>query len=85
MENSRARHVALLQPYGETFLEIDSRKQDHGDHFRKFAIKARPETLALFRVKLRADHVVAPDDGGERAAIVRLRDQVIAICRFQFI
>ena len=42
MKNGRARHVALLQPHGETFLEIDRGKQNHGFHFRKFAINARP-------------------------------------------
>jgi len=38
----RTHHVALLQPNGEAFLEIDSRKENHGVHFRKFAIKASP-------------------------------------------
>ena len=42
MENGRARHVALLQPNGKAFLEVDSGEQDHGCHFKKFAISARP-------------------------------------------
>ena len=36
------RHVALLQAHGLAFLEIDSGKQNHGDHVRKFAIRASP-------------------------------------------
>ena len=42
VEYCRARHVPLLKPHGEAFFEIDGRKKDHGDHFRKFAIKASP-------------------------------------------
>ena len=34
-------------------------------------------------MELRADHVVAPDDGGERAAIVGLRHQIAALRRFE--
>jgi hypothetical protein len=32
----------LLEPDGQASLEINSGKEDHGVHFRKFAIKARP-------------------------------------------
>ena len=42
MKNGRARPIALLQPHGEAFLEVDGREQDHGVHFKKFAISARP-------------------------------------------
>ena len=42
MKNGRARHVALLQAHSKTFLEIDRGKQNHGCHFRKLAISARP-------------------------------------------
>ena len=42
VEYGRTRHIALLQPDSEAFLEIDSGKEDHGVHFRKFAIKASP-------------------------------------------
>ena len=42
MKHGRARHVALLQPHGEAFLEVDGGKQDHGVHFKKFAISSRP-------------------------------------------
>ena len=76
VKDGGARHVALLQPHGETLLQIDGGKKDHGVHFKKFAISFKPEPLALFRVKLRADHVVAADDGRERAAVVGLRHQI---------
>ena len=42
MKNGRTRHVALLQPHGEAFLQIDGGKQDHGVHFKKLAISAKP-------------------------------------------
>jgi hypothetical protein len=42
IEHRRARHVALLQAHGIAVLEIDGRKKDHGFHFKKFAISARP-------------------------------------------
>src|SRR6185436_4221613 len=42
MKHGCARHVALLQTHAQTVLEIDSRKQDHGVHFRKFEISAIP-------------------------------------------
>ena len=42
VEYGRTRHIALLEPDGEAFLEINSGKKDHGAHFRKFAIKASP-------------------------------------------
>ncbi len=42
MEDSRTRHIALLQPHGESFLQVDGGKEDHGDHFKKFEITARP-------------------------------------------
>ena len=42
MEDGRARHVALLKAHGEAFLEIDRGKENHGCHFRKLAISARP-------------------------------------------
>src|SRR5262249_56015733 len=46
---------------------------------------SKTEPLALFRVKLRANHVVASDNGSERAAIVSLRNQVVALRCFQFV
>ena len=42
MENGGARHVALLQPHGEAFLQVDGGEQDHGVHFKKFAISLSP-------------------------------------------
>ena len=42
MEHGRARHVALLQPHRLAFFEIDGGKEDHGVHFRKFAISWSP-------------------------------------------
>ncbi len=42
VEHRRARHVALLQAHGFAVLQIDGGKQDHGFHFKKFAISASP-------------------------------------------
>ncbi len=42
VEHGRARHVALLQPHGEAFLQIDGGEKDHGVHLKKFAISASP-------------------------------------------
>ena len=42
VEHGRARHVALLQAHALAVLEIDGGEQDHGFHFKKFAISARP-------------------------------------------
>src|SRR5712692_5508145 len=44
-----------------------------------------PEPLALLGVKLRADHGVAADDRRDRAAVIRLRDEIAAIRDFQLI
>ena len=42
VEHRRSRHVALFQANGEPLFEVDRGKEDHGFHFRKFAISARP-------------------------------------------
>ena len=42
IEHRRPRHVALFQANGEPVFEVDRGKEDHGFHFRKFAISARP-------------------------------------------
>ena len=42
VEHRRARHVALLQAHGFAVFQIDGGKQNHGFHFKKFAISARP-------------------------------------------
>ena len=42
MEDSGARHVALFEAHGFAVFQIDRGKEDHGFHFKKFAIKARP-------------------------------------------
>ena len=47
IEHGGARHVALLQAHGFAIFQVDGREQDHGFHFRKFAISARP-TFWLF-------------------------------------
>ena len=43
IEHGRARHVALFEPHALAVLEVDGRKKNHGFHFRKFAIRARPK------------------------------------------
>ena len=42
LEHRRARHVTLFQAHADAVLEIDCRKQDHGDQARKFAISRSP-------------------------------------------
>jgi len=42
VEHGRARHVALLQAHGAAVFQIDGRKQNHGIHFKKFAISSSP-------------------------------------------
>jgi len=42
MKDSGAGHIALLKTNGQSFLKIDRRKENHGFHFKKFAIRARP-------------------------------------------
>jgi hypothetical protein len=42
MKDGRTSHIALLQPHGESFLQIDGGKENHGAHFKKFEINARP-------------------------------------------
>ena len=43
----------------------------HGRHRRKLAISRKPGRLALFRVELRADEIVAADHGGDRRRHIR--------------
>ena len=43
IEHGRARHVALLQAHALAVLQVNRRKEDHGFHFRKLEIKARPK------------------------------------------
>ena len=59
VEHGRARHVALLQAHGEAVLQIDGGKQDHGCPLQEIGDQRKPELLALLRMELRADHVVA--------------------------
>src|SRR6186713_270024 len=42
MENGGASHITLLKTNSRSFLEVDRRKKNHGFHFKKFVIKARP-------------------------------------------
>ena len=42
VEHGRTRHVALLEPHALAVLQVDRGKEDHGFHFRKFAIRASP-------------------------------------------
>ena len=42
IEHGRPRHVALFEAHRFAVFEIDRRKEDHGFHFRKFAISASP-------------------------------------------
>src|SRR5215203_55012 len=49
--------------------------------FQEIGDQRKPKFLALFRMELRAGHAIARDDGGDRPAIVDLRDQVRAVHR----
>ena len=42
MKDRRPRHVALFEAHGFAVFQIDGGKEDHGFHFKKFAISARP-------------------------------------------
>ena len=42
VEDGGARHVALFEPHGKAFLEVDGGKQNHGDHCKKLAISFSP-------------------------------------------
>ena len=42
VEDSRLRHVAAHEAHAFAVLQIDGGKQDHGRHFKKLAIRARP-------------------------------------------
>ena len=43
IEHGGACHVALLQAHALAVLQIDRGKENHGFHFKKFEIKARPK------------------------------------------
>ena len=76
VEHGRARHVALLEAHALAVLEVDGGKEDHGFHFRKLEISARPKRLALLGMKLRADRGVAADHRRDRAAVIGARHHV---------
>src|SRR6185437_16002016 len=42
IESAGARHIALLKAYADAAFEINRGEQDHGVHFKKLAISARP-------------------------------------------
>src|SRR5205807_743040 len=42
VKEGRARHVALFEPHALAVLQVDRREEDHGVHFRKFAISRKP-------------------------------------------
>ncbi len=74
-----ARHVALLEPHADAVLEVDGGKKDHGRPLQEIGDQLEAQPLALLRVELRADHGVAPDHGGDRAAVVGLGHQIGAL------
>ena len=76
MKHGRARHVALLEPHGEAFLEVDGGKQNHGFHFRKLAINASPSRWLFSGWNCVPTMLSRADDRGERAAIFRLRHEI---------
>ena len=77
VEDGGARHVALLQAHAEAVLEVDGGKQDHGVHFRKFAISAQSPGVWLFSGWNCVPTMLSrADDGGDRPAVVGLGDQV---------
>ena len=41
--DGRPLHVAELQPHAFAVFQVDGRKEDHGFHFKKFEIRARPK------------------------------------------
>ncbi len=43
IEHGGARHVALLQAHALAVLQINRWKENHGFHFKKLEIRARPK------------------------------------------
>ena len=43
VEDSRARHVALLEANALPVFQVHRRKENHGFHFRKLEISASPK------------------------------------------
>src|SRR6185436_1463218 len=43
VEHGRARHVALFEAHALAVFQVDGGKENHGFHFRKFEIRARPK------------------------------------------
>ncbi len=76
IEHGGARHVALLQAHALAVLQINRWKENHGFHFKKLEIRARPKRWLFSGVKLGADRGVLADDRGHRPAIVGARQHV---------
>ena len=85
IEYSSARHVALFEAHSLAVFQIDGGKEDHGFHFKKFAIRARPSRWTLLGMELRADDVVARHDRGDRAAVIGFRHKIGAIRHFELV
>ena len=65
--DGRLVHVAELEAHALAVLEVDGGKQDHaGLPPQEIGDQRQAERLALFRVELRADHIVARHGGGDR-------------------
>ena len=79
MEHRRARHVALLAGARFAVLQIDGGKEDHGFHFKKFAISARPSFWLFSGWNCVPTMLSRADDRGDRAAVIGLRHQIGAL------
>src|SRR5829696_1872185 len=52
---------------------------------QKIADQSEAQFLALLRMELRADHIIARDDGGDRPAVIGLGQQVCRVFRLELI
>ena len=85
MEHRRARHVALFEAHGFAVFQIDGGKKDHGFHFRKFAISARPSFWLFSGWNCVPTMLSRADDRGDRAAIVGLGHEIGALRHLELI
>src|SRR5690348_6267527 len=83
MENNSTLALTLPLPEGEGKrgrYRLSSNLQR-----REVFQNLQPHRLALFRVELRRHHVVAPDRGDERAAVVGRRGDDLLVIRYDVI
>ena len=81
VENRGLLHVALHEANAAAVLQVDRRKQDHGRHFRKLAISARPSFWLFSGWNCVPAMLSAGHDRGHRPAIVGHRRDIVLLSR----